>query len=48
MIYQELIDKQPVPAEKARLTATHSEHSSRWLTVVPIKDLGLGMIKAFN
>ena len=43
MRYQELLDNQPVPTEKARLIATHSEHSSGWLTAVPIKDLGLKM-----
>ena len=41
MRYQELLDNQPVPTEKARLIATHSEHSSGWQTAVPIKDLGL-------
>ena len=39
--YQELLDNQPVPTEKARLMAIHSEHSSGWLSAVPIKDLGL-------
>ena len=30
--YQELLENQTVPTEKARLIATHSEHSSGWLT----------------
>ena len=30
--YQELMENQTVPTEKARLIAAHSEHSSGWLT----------------
>merc|ERR1712079_226392 len=39
--YQELLDNQSVPTEKARLIAAHSEHSSGWLTAVPVPKLGL-------
>ena len=41
--YQELLDNQSVPTEKARLMAAHSEHSSCWLTAVPASKLGLKM-----
>ena len=39
--YQDLLDNQSVPTEKARLIAAHSEHSSGWLTAVPVPKLGL-------
>ena len=34
--YQELLDNQSVPTEKARLIAAHCQHSSGWLTAVPV------------
>ena len=39
--YHDLLNKQTVPAEKARLLAVAAEHASDWLNAVPGPALGL-------
>ena len=39
--YSDLLEKQPLPAERARLKAVASEHSSDWLNAIPISKIGL-------
>ena len=39
--YYNLLNKQTVPAERARLIAVASEHASDWLNAIPLPSLGL-------
>ena len=40
-IYQDLLDKQSTPAEKARLRAVASDQASAWLNATPMSSIGL-------
>ena len=42
-IYEGLLSRESVPAERARLLAVASEDSSNWLNAIPVPDLGLKM-----
>ena len=42
-IYDEILSKETVPAERARLLAIASEESSNWLNAIPVPELELKM-----
>ena len=44
--YNDLLEKQVLPAERARLRAVASEHSSDWLNAIPIAKIGLKLDRA--